>query len=251
MSPERTKQAIENEFVSLARSVFGDQLVALILYGSYVKDSYVQGVSDINVLIIVAENRPGPLSDLGSRGSRLMSRHRITPLVLSRKEFVTSADVFPMEYLDIVDAHQVLVGKDVTGELSIDRSNLRHQIEHQLRGHLLSLRQLAIAAGRRRLFRKSLLRRELQQWYGRLSAILRSLLRLKEVSPIPTSPEALMAAVNDAFGFESGPIVQLLTCRNGGAGCPDSLDLVDEVIERLASLVSVVDGMPGGGREVR
>ena len=105
MSPERTKQAVETEFVSLARRVFSDDLVALILYGSYLKSTFVQGVSDINVLVIVAENRPVALARIGSEGARLLRRHRITPLVLTRREFVSSADVFPMEYLDIVEIH--------------------------------------------------------------------------------------------------------------------------------------------------
>jgi len=135
----------------------------------------------------------------------------------------------------------------VTTELRIDRTNLRHQIEHQLRGHLLSLRQLAIAGGRKRLFRKMLLRRELQQWHGRLSAILRGLLRLQGIESTPASAEELMAAVNDSMGFESGPIVRLLTCRSGGRGCPDILELIGDVLDRLGALVEVVDGMPGGG----
>jgi hypothetical protein len=180
----------------------------------------------------------------------LMRRNKITPLILSRREFVTSADVFPMEYLDIVETHQVLVGPDVTSELEINRANLRHQIEHQLRGNLVSLRQLAVAAGCPRLFRKVLLRRELEQWYGRLSAILRGLLRLQGIADIPSAPEKLVAAVNATFEFESGPIVQLLACRDSRRGkeCPDSLELIDNLLARLTKLVEIVDGLqPGGG----
>ena len=250
-SRSKIKQAVETEFVALARNVFGDQLVSLTLYGSYLKETYSPGVSDINVLVIVAGHSEPALRALGSRGARLMKRNRITPLVLSRREFVTSADVFPMEYLDIVETHQVLVGSDVTTELEIDKANLRHQIEHQLRGNLVSLRQLAIVAGRPRILRNVLLRRELQQWYGRLSAVLRGLLRLQGID-IPATPEELVGAINRAFDFESGPIVQLLVCR-GDAGrkdCPDSLELIDSLLGRLTRLVEVVDALeskgPGG-----
>jgi predicted nucleotidyltransferase len=248
-SREKTKQAVEAEFVALARSVFGDKLVSLTLYGSYLKETFTPGVSDVNVLVILGENSEPALRALGAKGSRLMRRNRITPLILSRREFVTSADVFPMEYLDIVETHQVLVGPDVTAELEIDLANLRHQIEHQLRGNLVSLRQLAVAAGRPRLFKKVLLGRELQQWYGRLSAILRGLLRFQGVTEIPSAPAELVAAVNTAFQFESGPIVQLLGCRDGGRGneCPDSLELIDSLLARLTRLVEIVDGLESGG----
>jgi predicted nucleotidyltransferase len=247
-SRERIKQAVETEFVALTRRVFGDDLVSLTLYGSYLKDSFTPGVSDVNVLVVLSRSVPEALRELGGAGSRLMKRYRITPLVISRKEFVNSADVFPMEYLDITEAHQVLMGPDVTAELDIDRKNLRHQIEHQLRGHLVSLRQLAIAAGRPRLFRKILLRRELDQWYGRLAAILRGLLRLKGVADIPSAPGALMESVNTVLGFESGAIVQLMTCREDrSSDCPDSITLVDGVLTRLTELVEVVDTMTGEG----
>jgi hypothetical protein len=56
-----------------------------------------------------------------------------------------------------------------------------------------------------------------------------------------------MKAVNVSLGFESGPIEQLLTGRGGGAGIQDTLNLVDGILDRLASLVEVVDRMPGGG----
>jgi len=247
-SREKTKQAVEAEFVALARSVFGEKLVSLTLYGSYLKETFTPGVSDVNVLVIVGESSDAALRDLGAKGSRLMRRHGITPLILTRREFVTSADVFPMEYLDIVETHQVLVGPDVTSELEIDRSNLRHQIEHQLRGNLVSLRQLAVAAGRPRLFKKVLLRRELQQWYGRLAAILRGLLRYKGKTDLPGSPEELVAAVNEAFGFESGPIMQLLACRNRRE-CPDSFELIDSMLARLTKLVEVVDGLESSGKD--
>ena len=115
----------------------------------------------------------------------------------------------------------------------------------------MSLRQLAVAAGRPRLFRKVLLRRELEQWYGRLSAILRGLLRFQGATEIPSLPESLVEAVNKAFEFESGPIVQLLACRdgNGRKECPDSLELIDNLLARLTKLVEVVDGLQSGGAE--
>jgi len=246
-SRKKTKQAVETEFVALARSVFGDRLVSLTLYGSYLKETFTPGVSDVNVLLIVGENSEEALRALGARGHRLMRRNRITPLVLSRQEFVTSADVFPMEYLDIVETHQVLMGPDVTAELEIDRANLRHEIEHQLRGNLVSLRQLAVAAGRPRLLKKVLLRRELEQWYGRLAAILRGLLRYRGIAEIPTAPEALVKEINAAFGFESGPITQLLACRDNSRReeCGDSLELIDSLLARLTTLVAIVDGLSG------
>lgn len=240
---EQTTRALEVDFVELAKQVFGASLESVIVYGSFLKETFTPGLSDVNVLVVAGEGHESALRELGRRGRRLLRKHSITPLVLTRREFATSADVFPMEYLDIVDTHRVVHGPDVTTELEISQSNLRHEVEHQLRGSLVSLRQLAIVAGRPRPFRKVLLRRRLEEWYGSLSAILRGLLRLHAVSEIPQQPDALVSEINRTLGLESGPILQLLACRQGA--CPDAVELIDALLERLARLVSIVDAGPG------
>lgn len=240
---DKTKRALGVDFVELARSVFGETLESVIVYGSFLKATFTPGASDVNVLVIVGEGHEPALRELGRRGRRLMRSHRITPLVLTRREFVSSADVFPMEYLDIVETHEVLFGPDVTSELEIKTTNLRHQTEHQLRGSLVTLRQLAVASGRPRPFRKLLLRRRLEEWYGSVAAILRGLLRLHDVSPVPQAPDELVREINRVLGLEPGPVLDLLACRQGE--CPDSVELIDGLLERLARLVEIVDAGPG------
>ncbi|MFW5744825.1 MAG: hypothetical protein ACOC2D_16240 [Spirochaetota bacterium] len=242
-STEKTKRALGVDFVELARSVFGEAVESVIVYGSFLKPTFTPGASDVNVLVVVGEGHESALRELGRRGRRLMRTHRITPLVMTHREFVTSADVFPMEYLDIVETHQVLYGPDVTRDLEISKANLRHETEHQLRGSLVTLRQLAVVAGRPRPFRKLLLRRRLEEWYGSLAAILRGLLRLHDAAEVPQAPDELVREINRVLGLESGPILQLLACRQGE--CPDSVELIDGLLERLARLVEIVDAGPG------
>ncbi len=240
---EKIRSIVEKDFVQLIKTVFGTNLGSITLYGSFVKERFNPGVSDVNVLVTLSKVDPGAVRRLGAEGRRLIKRGRITPLVLSKDEFLTSADVFPMEYLDIVQHHRVLHGDDPTNGLNIDNTNLRHEIEHQLRGSLVSLRQLAVASARKRPFRDVLLRRRLEEWYGSLSAILRGLLRLKGVIDVPSEPKALVDAVNGVLGLEGGPLLQLLECRGGD--CPDIVSLMDNLLERLAELVAIVDKLEG------
>lgn len=245
-SRRETERIIEHDFLALCREAFGDALESVIVYGSFLKETFTPGSSDVNLLVVLSVARPEAIRRFGREGRRLLRRHRLTPLVLTRREFVTSSDVFPMEYFDIVETHRVLTGDDVTRELELRPGNLRHEVEHQLRGSLVTLRQLAIAAGRPRPFRKVLLRRRLEEWYGSLSAILRGLLRLAGVETVPQHPEPLVQEINRTLGLEPGPILSLLACREGA--CPDSVELVDALIERLTRLVEIVDsGAVGGG----
>ena len=103
----KIRQAVETEFVALARRIFGEQLVSLVIYGSYLKDTFTPGVSDVNVLVILAKNQPEALAQLGAHGSRFLRRNKITPLILSRQEFVSSADVFPMESVAVAVMNSV------------------------------------------------------------------------------------------------------------------------------------------------
>lgn len=246
-SRESIDRAVKVDLVSLAKSVFADNLVSVIAYGSYLRDTFRPGASDVNVLFVIREAIGAQLDAFGRDGHRLLRRFTITPLVLTRDEFAGSADVFPMEYSDLVDVHRVLYGDDVTADLTLSAVHLRHEVEHQLRGSLVSLRQLAVAAGRRRPFMERALRRELAQWQGTLWAVLRGVLRLygyapsadPTSSPIPTDPVGLVDAVNGAVGFEPGPFLTLARCRGGA--CPDSRELIAGLLDRLAELVRVVD----------
>jgi predicted nucleotidyltransferase len=245
MTKEQIRKTVEDDVLALLRDVFGEDLVAVVLYGSVLRETFTPGVSDVNLLVIVTDGGRSRVLRLGEEGYRLIRRLRITPLVLSREEFTTSADVFPMEYLDMAETHEVLLGDDVTKELALSNANLRHEIEHQLRGSLVSLRQLAVASARRRLFRKRILRRELENWYGSIAAILRGLLRLKGVTVIPAAPEELVSTINTTLSLEPGPFLELLRCREND--CPDSITLIDALLERLSRLVEIVDRLDASG----
>lgn len=234
---ERTAKAVEVEFLQQLKEAFADRLDAVVLYGSYVQGSFQPGVSDVNVLVLLSEADPDALGQLSRAAGKLMRKHRITPLILTSGEFSRSSDVFPMEYLDIRDRNHVLYGEDPTVVLSIDEKNLRHQVEHQMRGNLISLRQLVLAArGRKRL-----LGRELSRWYGRVAAVFRGLLRLKGADEVPTEPRALVSKVNEVLDLEAGPFLRLIAFRDGESD--DAEELARDLLTRLGELVRTVDAM--------
>lgn len=234
---QQIADAVEVQFLRHLKDAFADRLEAVVLYGSYVHGSFRAKVSDVNVLVLLSEADPEALGRLSRSMGKLMRKYHITPLILSSGEFARSSDVFPMEYLDIRDRHRVLYGDDPTLVLSIDDKNLRHQIEHQMRGNLISLRQLVLAAhGRKRM-----LERELSQWYGRVAAVFRGLLRLTEADEVPSEPRALVSKVNEVLGLEPGPFMRLIAFREGRTEDADTL--ARDLLTRLGELVRIVDAM--------
>jgi predicted nucleotidyltransferase len=231
------KPAIEQTYTDQLRQVFGDNLLSVMLYGSYVSGSYVRGVSDINILVILEASDPAQLDVLGTKTHRLMRRHRITPLIMTRAQFRNSADVFPMEYADISERNRVLFGEDETGSLNLEKGNLRHQLEERLRGVMSSLRQIIIASrGRKRI-----LGNNLKMLVGSLNALFRGLLRLKGIEDIPNEVDGIVEEMSRIFGMPASPFQKLLRLRRGERSEVNTL--AREMLTALEELIGIVDGM--------
>src|SRR5690606_15812374 len=100
------------------------------------------------------------------------------------------ADVFAIELTDMRDAHVILHGRDPLAELEVNPSDLRLQVEREIRGKLVQLREGMLIAA------------EDVEATGRLLSValpsfvtyLRSTLRLVG-RPVPdTSPEVVREA---------------------------------------------------------
>src|SRR5437899_7150274 len=69
-----------------------------------------------------------------------------TPVYFTVEELKRAADVFPIEFLQMEKAREVLYGSDPFEFVNISRANLRHQTEYELRTKLIQLRRLCIPA---------------------------------------------------------------------------------------------------------
>jgi len=232
---QESEDAFIGAFLDILKDSFGKNLRSVMLYGSYVGENFVKGVSDVNVLIILEEPDSGQLRAFGKSAGRFMRRRRITPLVITKPEFINSADVFPIEYFDIKEQNRVIFGIDETGSLSLTRKNLRHQVEDRLRGELASLRQLVIASrGKNRV-----LRRYLKLWAGSVHSVFRAMLRLKESSTVPSGREEVLAGIKTAFGVDTAPFSELNRLRGGSKLDPSPVS--GRILESLVELIRVVD----------
>lgn len=239
MTEEQTKILghIEQHFVPLAKEVFAGNLTSIILYGSAVKGRFSDGISDINILILIGESRPDEIVAFGKRAAKLIQKNRISPLIMTANDFTRSADVFPMEYLDIRNSRKVIYGEDVTEQLEITKANLRHQVESQLRGSITSIRG-ALLYGRGKEKTSKLF---LKEWFGAQNALFRGLLRLKGEEEIPVEPEELARVLGTAFGISTDILLDIAKLRNG-----ENLDpilAVQGLLSLLTELVGSVDSM--------
>ena len=168
------------QFAAAVAAALSDRLVALLLYGSAARGTHVPGRSDMNTLLICdAVDEP------------LFAR--VDGAV---REWQTSADAFPIEYEDMREAHRLLAGRDPWRGVTVQREHLRRQLEHELMGKLVRLRQAYAAL---RGDPKQLAQALVGSAAG-FFTMLRATLRLAGKTP-PAAPDALLREAGALMGF--------------------------------------------------
>lgn len=190
-----------DELVTQLRGAYGGTLQSVLLYGSAVAGEHIAKRSDYNVLVILDAV---PLDRLAAVGAVLRAWSEAgnpPPMTFTAQEWRSSADVFPMEYSDIMERHQVLYGADPTLEISVARSDLRLQVEQQALGKLLHLRRGAMAAGDDAGDQIKLIEMSLSA----VMVVFRGVVRLHGEIP-PQDYSDLSALVGSKAGFDAAPI---------------------------------------------
>jgi predicted nucleotidyltransferase len=189
-------QITVERFAETITAGLGGRLVALLLYGSAARGTHVPDRSDVNTLLIC----DGVDEDLFARLERpvrdWVKAGHPAPLILTRQEWQSSADVFAIEYEDVREAHRLLAGRDPWDGIRVERDDVRRQLEHELMGKLVRLRQ-AYAAWRGD---PKQLARVIAGSAAGFFTMLRATLRLAGKTP-PASPDALVREAATLIGF--------------------------------------------------
>ena len=136
-----------DDLVTQLRAAYGNHLSAVVLYGSAAAGEHIPKQSDYNVLVLLDRVDPGALAAASAVARAWGDAGNPPPMTMTVNEWRRSADVFPMEYADILERHRVLHGTLPVDGITVSRENLRLQLEQQVMGKLLQLRQGALLAG--------------------------------------------------------------------------------------------------------
>ncbi|MEO7999888.1 MAG: nucleotidyltransferase domain-containing protein, partial [Gemmatimonadaceae bacterium] len=142
----RSSMTLE-ELVKQLTQMYGTGLRSVVLYGSAASGEDVKGKSDQNVLVIVDRLDRTRLQQLAQTTRAWIDAGNPPPLTLTHAEWLRSADIFPMEYADILERHRILHGENPLGGIRVAPRDLRLQVEHEAMGKLLKLRAGVMSAG--------------------------------------------------------------------------------------------------------
>lgn len=226
-----------DQLVSQLQSAFGPELNAVVLYGSAAAGEHLPKKSDYNVLVLVDSLDVNRLHAASAAIKAWVNGGNAAPLTLTMNEWRRSADIFSMEYADILERHKVLYGT-FTPDVRVYPEHLRLQLEHEAMGTLLQLRRSALATGMDAREQLALLERSAST----VMVIFRALLRLRGDIP-PTDNVELSDRVGAVAGIDAAPFAKVIRHKRGEAVLRpiDASSVLDAYLGGMQQLVQYLD----------
>lgn len=161
-----------NDALQLWQRFWGDDLVSFVVYGSAARGEWTQKRSDINTLMIVNASSYDRWEKAAELVQRKAKKGFATPLIFTEQYVRDSADVFPIEYLDIQLFHETMFGKDLFGDLTLEKDHLRMQAERELRGKWVQMREATLERGGDTTAMRNLLAISVPTWVAVFQALI-------------------------------------------------------------------------------
>jgi hypothetical protein len=219
------------------RDALGADFLATYLTGSVLSAGFDSKHSRVNVLVIARSLAPEVLDRIADALPDARKAPRFDALFMTREQIVSSLDVFPIEWLDLIERHLRLEGEDIFTGIEVPRTYLRLQCEHELRSKHLRLRHEYLLSAHR----PERLAEVLARLASGFHTLFRTLLRLRGEEP-PADIEALIKRVADAYQLDAGALLsahltRYTTRRTDGAVAHERYRKFLVEIERLVDRI--------------
>ena len=230
------------ELVSQLKLAYGDGLRSVVLFGSAVAGEHNPKSSDYNVLVIVDSLPLARLRAVAAVSKAWAEDGNPPPMTFTASEWKSSADIFPMEYADILERHQVLFGDPPFDGIRVAPSDLRLQVEQQTMGKLLQLRQATMGAGGDSKLQLDVLEKSLST----LMVIFRGVSRLVGQAP-SQDYEELTRSLAQRAGFSPEPFVKVIRHVRGTEKIPreGAAGILEGYLAAMERLVAYLNEFKG------
>lgn len=220
--------------------VFGNELVSLVLYGSAAGGSYIRGKSDINLLVVLTSAGMDKFSNVLDTVKSWKKCRVAVPLIMTRDFINSSLDSYPIEFLNMKNSHILIYGEDILGGLNFTPADLRLQIEREIRGKLILLRQGYLEAeGKARQ-----LRQLISNSFTAFISIFNALLYFKQVKT-PQGRRDTIKEIGKLFTIDEA-VFMLCADIKEGKDKLSSIEIVDifgKYLREINNICNIVDGL--------
>ena len=193
-----------DQAVNALRAELGDNLYSCCVYGSAVRGNAIEGVSDINLLIILNQSTAAAHQALARA---IGGRSQIDPFVLARRGFERSICAFATKFASIKRNYRVLFGADPLANLSVDAELEKFLCEQAIRNLRLRLVYAFVTRQQNKAYDKFLVR-NITGIFVQFSEAL----RLSGIT-MPAAFEPRIPILERAFKIEGQVLCDLLALK--------------------------------------
>lgn len=235
--PEETQKLLKS-YVKDVTQAYGNELEGIVLYGSAVRGEFLQGRSNLNVLLVMSSYDLPLLKKYDGIHKRWSKEQVVVPLFLTAADIRSASVTFPLEYQDILECHRLLWGQDPFVGLKIDTRYLGAEVLQALRGNLLRLRQ-RLVEGRSTEEAITIL---LSLSITALLPALRGLQRLLS-RPVLAHGESLLSDLESCLEIDLAGLRDALLLKRGriSPGQKEIPRLMDRFLQSLTGLVAAAE----------
>jgi predicted nucleotidyltransferase len=171
--------------VEAAREALGEDLQAIVLYGS-AAEGRLRATSDVNLVFVLRRFERARVEALREPLRTARAAVGAAPMFLLASELSEATEAFAVKFADLLRRRRVLHGADPFAALVIPRDAQLRRLRQVLLNQLLRMRERFVVAG----LREEQLARALADAAGPLRAAAATVLEL-EGRPAPSAKEAL------------------------------------------------------------
>lgn len=226
-------------FAKSIETAFASNLISVMLFGSAAGGEFIEGKSDINILIVLQKVGAGELDLIIKAAKAYTKKGLAIPLVFDKNHIATSLDTFPIEFSDMRKRHILLFGTDPLEGAGIETKNLRYQCERELKSIIINLRRGYLQSGGRKDNIQTLLENSLSS----VIAACRGMVYLSAKTP-SDSIDMLIEEVKSIYNIEPEAIKRVWHLKKGKSnGKTELTSLLDDYNSEIAKLAATVDKM--------
>jgi predicted nucleotidyltransferase len=191
------------------RDAAGSNLLGIALYGGLAKGRYTPGVSDVNVLVVLADAALPALLPLAPILTAALRDTHIVPFVVTPADLRAAAVLFPVKILDIQLSHRLLWGDVYLAGIEVEPEPLRLRTLQELKNMELRMRLRVVERGGD----TDALWRGLLRNLPKLAVTLEVLLRARGIKEVPADRRGVLLQAAQQLGVAAETIEPLAGLR--------------------------------------
>ncbi len=227
-----------NELVAQLRSALGESLVSVVAYGSAVAAPGNAKPGDHLTMVVAKWLGANELNKARPVAQWWIEQGFPLPVFFTEQEFNESLDVFAIEFRQMKRAYRVLHGVDLLADREAAKTNLRLQVEYELRGKLVRLRSLYLPMGGT----TEKLSRLMTDSVVSFVRYMRPMLEIAGEAP-PLGRRATVARIGEKFDLDVTPLERILRLRDEPVNLMDveAQDLFAAYVDCISRVIAKVD----------